>query len=82
MTIFSYADEDERIVVYPRKLKQGTTYYARFLVEKRELINGQIYLRESMNTNNEEIAKERALQRYAELNVLKKCFYYKNYNGR
>jgi hypothetical protein len=72
LTTHSYVDENKQIVVYPRELKQGTTYYARFMVKKRELINGQRYLRESMKTNNEEIAKKRALQRYAELTVFQK----------
>ena len=72
MTTLKHVDLDKRIVVYPRKLKQGTTWYARFLVEKRELINGQRYLRESMKTSSEEIAKQKALQRYAELSVFQK----------
>ena len=72
MTTHSYVDVDKRIVVYPRKLKQGTTWYARFLVEKRELVNGQRYLRESMKTGSQEIARQKALQRYAELTVFQK----------
>jgi len=64
-----HVDLDKRIAVYPRKLKYGTTWCARFLVEKRELTNGQRYLRESMKTSSEEIAKQKALQRYAKLSV-------------
>jgi len=41
-------------------------------MEKPELVNGQNYLRESMKTSSEEIASQKALQRYAELTVFQK----------
>jgi integrase len=69
MTKLSHLDEDKRITIYPREYKQGTIWYGRFLVEKRELINGQRYLRESLKTQDEEIAKHRAIKRYAEITV-------------
>ena len=72
MTTHRYVDVDRNIIVYPRKLKQGTTWYARFRMEKPELVNGQNYLRESMKTSSEEIASQKALQRYAELTVFQK----------
>ena len=62
MTTHRYIDVDRNIIVYPRKLKQGTTWYARFRMEKPELVNGQNYLRESMKTSSEEIASQKALQ--------------------
>ena len=63
-------DEDKQVMLYTRELKQGTTYYARFKVNKKELANNQKYLRESMKTGNFETARNRANQRFAEINIL------------
>jgi len=57
-------------MLYTRELKQGTTYYARFKVSKKELVNNQKYLREIMKTGNFETAKVRASRRFAEINIL------------
>ena len=43
-------DEDRKVVLYTRDLKQGKTYYARFRVSKTNLSNNQEYIRESMQT--------------------------------
>ena len=63
-------DEDKQVMLYTRELKQGTTYYARFSVTKKELANNQKYLRESMKTGNLQTAKIRANRRFAEINIL------------
>ena len=51
-------DEDRQVMLYTRELKQGTTYYARFKVNKKELPNNQKYLREIMKTANFETAQQ------------------------
>ena len=43
-------DEDRKVVLYTRDLKQGKTYYARFRVSKTNLSNNQEYIRKSMQT--------------------------------
>ena len=63
-------DEDRKVVLYTRDLKQGKTYYARFRVSKTNLSNNQEYIREIMQTPNMEIATTRALQRFAEITIL------------
>ena len=63
-------DEDRKVVLYTRDLKQGKTYYARFRLSKTNLSNNQEYIRESMQTPKLEIATTRALQRFAEITVL------------
>ncbi|MFP6772713.1 MAG: tyrosine-type recombinase/integrase [Alphaproteobacteria bacterium] len=70
MGSFIPLDEDKQVMLYTRELKQGTTYYARFRVNKQELANNQKYLRESMKTANFEAAKNRANQRFAEISIL------------
>jgi len=72
MGSFIPLDENKQIMLYTRELKQGTTYYARFRVNKQELANNQKYLRESMKTTNFDIAKNRANQRFAEIGILQK----------
>ena len=57
-----YLDEDHKVVLYRRNLKQGNTYYARFRISKTELSNNQEYIRESMQTPNLGIVKTRAMQ--------------------
>ena len=69
MTKLIHLDESKNITIYPRQYKQGTIWYARFLIEKRELINGQRYHRVSLKTSDEEIAKQRAIKKFAELTV-------------
>ena len=43
-------DEDRKVVLYTRDLKQGKTYYARFRVSKTNLSNNQEYIRKNMQT--------------------------------
>jgi hypothetical protein len=62
-------DEDRKVILYVRNLKQGKTYYARFKTDKAELANNQAYIRESMKTPDIEVAKKRAMKRYAEITV-------------
>ena len=64
-------DEDQKVVLYTRDLKQGKTYYARFRVSKTNLSNNQEYIRESMQTPNMEIASEVGVSRGTVSNVLK-----------
>ena len=64
-------DEDRKVVLYTRDLKQGKTYYARFRVSKTNLSNNQEYIRESMQTPNMEIASEVGVSRGTVSNVLK-----------
>ena len=64
-------DEDRKVVLYTRDLKQGKTYYARFRVSKTNLSNNQDYIRESMRTPNMEIASEVGVSRGTVSNVLK-----------
>ena len=64
-------DEDRKVVLYTRDLKQGKTYYARFRVSKTNLSNNQDYIRESMRTPNMEIASEVGVSRGTVFNVLK-----------
>jgi len=64
-------DEDRKVVLYTRDLKQGKTYYARFRVSKTNLSNNQEYIRESMQTPNMEIVSEVGVSRGTVSNVLK-----------
>ncbi|HIN76188.1 MAG TPA: hypothetical protein EYM96_08370 [Rhodospirillales bacterium] len=64
-------NEDRKVVLYTRDLKQGKTYYARFRVSKTNLSNNQEYIRESMQTPNMEIASEVGVSRGTVSNVLK-----------
>ena len=64
-------DEDRKVVLYTRDLKQGKTYYARFRVSKTNLSNNQEYIRKSMQTPNMEIASEVGVSRGTVSNVLK-----------
>ena len=64
-------DEDRKVVLYTRDLKQGKTYYARFRVSKTNLSNNQEYIRESMQTPNMEIVSEVGVSRRTVSNVLK-----------
>ena len=72
MDTLIHVDEDRKVVLYTRNLKQGNTYYARFRISKTELSNNQQYIRESMKTPNLEVAKTRAMQRFAEIMILQK----------
>ena len=65
-------DEERRVVLYPREIKSGKVFYARFRLEKTELAGNQYYLRESMKTGDQFLATTRATQRYAELTILQK----------
>tara|TARA_B100002003_G_C14097395_1_gene527812 strand:- start:55 stop:1320 length:1266 start_codon:yes stop_codon:yes gene_type:complete len=69
MTKLIHLDEEKKISIYPRTYKMGTNWYARFLIDKRELINGNRYHRVSLKTQDEESAKKIALQKFAELTV-------------
>ncbi|HIA82727.1 MAG TPA: hypothetical protein EYO02_11610 [Rhodospirillales bacterium] len=71
MKILVPVDEDRKVVLYTRDLKQGKTYYARFRVSKTNLSNNQEYIRESMQTPNMEIASEVGVSRGTVSNVLK-----------
>jgi len=64
-------NEDRKVVLYTRDLKQGKTYYARFRVSKTNLSNNQEYIRESMQTPNMEIVSEVGVSRGTVSNVLK-----------
>ena len=65
MTTNITLDEDQRTVLYPREIKSGKAFYARFHLEKTELAGNQYYLRESMKTGNQLLATARATQKYA-----------------
>lgn len=67
---FIRLDEEKKVVLYTRSLKQGVTYYARFKLDRPELANNQPYVRESMKTPSLDIATTRALERAAELKIL------------
>ena len=64
-------DEDRKVVLYTRDLKQGKTYYARFRLSKTNLSNNQEYIRESMQTPKLEIASEVGVSIGTVSNVLK-----------
>lgn len=58
-----------RITVFPRKLKDRVIWYARYTVSNPNLANNQRHITESLKTDNEDTALEKARQRFAEIKV-------------
>lgn len=56
-----------RVSVYTRPLLSGDIFYARYKITNRSVADGQRYVTESLKTTDEEIALDRARQRYAEI---------------
>jgi len=61
---------NSNITIYPRPLKSGDVWYARFRINKPELAEGHRTITETLKTLDKQEAIERAMKRYMKICVL------------
>jgi hypothetical protein len=52
------------ISLFPRRLKSGIRYYARFKIDRPDLAQNQRHITESMQTADKQVARTKALTRF------------------